>query len=112
MKRILSIFIICISVTLFVEAKPKKPHKKKRDLSSNFIFQESKKDIKLILSKFSDDESVKVGAILMVDSNTYHIQMVTPTNHCNAFRVRIDRKTKTASFLKMQYDCIQFEDQL
>ena len=111
MKKILSVFIICFSVAFFVEAKSKKrPHRKKRDLSS-FIFQESKQDIELILSKFSDNERVKFGAILMVDSNTYQVQMVTP-GHCNAFRLRIDRKDKTASFLKKQYDCIKFEDRL
>ncbi len=112
MKKFLFVFVICVSMAFFVEAKPKNLHRKKRDLSSNFIFQESKKDIELILSKFGDDEPVKVEVILMVDGNTYHIQMVTPTNHCNAFRARIDRKTKTASFLKTHYDCIKFEDQL
>ncbi len=112
-KFLFFILIFFISFDFLVEAKQKKRlHTTSRNLSSNFIFQESKKDVELILSKFGDDEAMKLNAILRVDNNTYQVQIVISNNHCNAYRLRVNRKAKTASFLKGHFDCIKFEEDL
>ena len=105
-------FILIISLGFFAGAKQKKLHTTSSSHSSNFIFHESKKDVELILSKFGEDEAMKLNAILRVDGDTYQVQTVISNNHCNAHRLRVNRKTKTASFLKGHFDCIKFEENL